>query len=145
MIPSTSSAFTPRSKTLSGMMQTLGPSLQSPKHIAREIHAKIDSDFDIVRRHYPSEFGPVWDASQKTVIVQKKVQPDDRLGRIAAAMKDGSAVVITLQKVDDSRTRVTIEVGSQPTEESKKEALEIAEHISKELGVTAEEDQPKEK
>ncbi len=116
---------------------------EANRETAREIHAKIDADFDIVRRHYPKEFGPVWDASQKTGLeVRKKIQPDDRLGRIAAAMKDGTSVVITLQKIDDARTRVTIEVGTTPTEESKKEALQLAETISKELGVAAEEDQP---
>jgi hypothetical protein len=115
------------------------------RKIARDIHARIDADFQIVRRHYPKSFSSVYEASQKVEVKEaRKFDPgDEKLAQISGKRADGTQVVITIQKVDDNRTRITVEVGTQADEKTKKEALDIAQQISEALGVKPEEEQPK--
>jgi hypothetical protein len=115
--------------------------MEADRTSARDIHAKIDDDVEVVRRHYPEGFPTVWNATEKTELSeQQKVNPNNQIGRIAGKLKDGTPVVITLQLVAESRTRVTVEVGSKPTPEAQQQALELAHQISKALGVEAEEE-----
>lgn len=112
--------------------------------VAREIHAAIDAASDVVRVHYEQGFPPVWDASQKiSAKVEKRLQPDDRLGRILAAQKDGTTITITLQLVDEARTRVTVEVDAKEPGKSREVASAVVHEISGALGMKAEEEESK--
>jgi hypothetical protein len=110
------------------------------RNSARRIHHKIDEDFQVVRRHWARTFDPVWDASQKSgVQVDSRVQPDNTLGQIQGKLADGTGVIITIQKIEESRTRITIEVGTAASPETSKQAVDLARQISLALGIKSEE------
>lgn len=113
---------------------------QANRDAARAIHGKIDEDFQVLRRHYARNFEPVWEASKKSGLQDPQVvQPDNTLGQIQGKRSDGTPVIMTIQKVEPSRTRITIEVGTAGTPESRQQAMEMAKTISRALGIQSEE------
>ena len=47
---------------------------------------------------------------------------------------------MTIQRTEDGRTRITIEVGTSASPQSREDAVRLAKAISEALGVKAEED-----
>ena len=110
------------------------------REVAKKIHAGIDENLQVVRRHYTQGFDPVWDASQKSgVKVDQVIKPDNTIGQIQGKRDDGTPVIITVQKIDGSRTRITIEVGATASQNGTWQATELARAVSKALGVKSEE------
>jgi hypothetical protein len=109
--------------------------------VSRSIHARIEDDFQVVRRTYNTGFDPVWQATQKSVpTVENKVQPDATLGQVQGKKQDGTPVIITIQRTEDGRTRITVEVGASSSAAAREDAVKIARAVSDALGVKAEED-----
>ncbi len=107
---------------------------------AKAIHYRIDDDCQVVRRTYNTGFDPVWQASQKVVPPDERIQPDNTLGQMKGK-RDGTPVVMTIQRTEDGRTRITIEVGSSTNPQSREDAVKLAKAISEALGMKADEDQ----
>jgi len=109
--------------------------------VAKGIHHRIEDDFQVVRRTYNTGFDPVWQATQKSVpTVENKVQPDATLGQVQGKKQDGTPVIITIQRTEDGRTRITVEVGASGSAAARDDAVKIAKAVSDALGVKAEED-----
>ncbi len=106
---------------------------------AKAIHYRIDDDCQVVRRTYNTGFDPVWQAGQKVVPPDERIQPDNTLGQMKGK-RDGTPVVMTIQRTEDGRTRITIEVGSSANPQSREDAVKLAKAISEALGLKAEED-----
>ncbi len=110
------------------------------REVSKKIQAKIDEDMQVVRRHYSQGFDPVWKASENSgLAIDQKIQPDNTIGQIQGKRADGTPVIITVQKVDSSRTRITIEVGATASQNATWQATELARAVSKALGVKSEE------
>src|SRR5262245_16898242 len=60
---------------------------EADRTTARDLHARIDDDVEVIRRHYPEGFPVVWTATEKTELTeQQKVNPNNQIGRIAGKL-----------------------------------------------------------